>query len=425
MPKVTPITVRQTEPGSRNPWRLEYPSGAVKWTQKRPGTELTETQQRQKEESFLGSPAVKRAIKNFEDVCVRYAKGEADKDDVEGVARQMETSLGYDHARRALRTVRRHEWDSAPEAGERSEWQQAVLDALKIGADFMNRRRRDMDLSMVVSVAERVALRVAARDDSGRIAKDLTRLLAGVQRDLEKLIPGSDWEKPRVWQVRSKDNGVSGLVCLIERIWNIDKVDWPAVRRELAKYRSGRTMIRKIEGLPEFDRIRAGDYNNVIKELESVEKQSLIRQWEDVDFSKIEEEMIARFMKNKETGMITRRGSLNAGRVAAQPSAVAAARDIAKIQKEIARIMDAAQSAVSNLNSKVYAIEKSLHNDLRKMKGDEKRQFAQDVMDSFRAHKVNTGELSSQLDDQISLGLGKPAKMTWTPIQSKWAIVSN
>lgn len=119
----------------------------------------------------------------------------------------------------------------------------------------------------------------------------------------------SDQELREVYQVLglSREPGVSGLMLLLANsIWSIDRVNWPMVKRELAKYPSGRMMIRGMESLPRFDEIAAKGYHVVMKELgatsyrDTVDSKALVLEWERFEkngiFAKIEDEMVEYYM---------------------------------------------------------------------------------------------------------------------------------
>ena len=106
----------------------------------------------------------------------------------------------------------------------------------------------------------------------------------------------------------SKDPGVSAVRSLMYSIWSIGKVDWKAAKKELAKYPSGRRVVRGMEALPAFKEISRNDggYWKHMKAISREEKVSIDREWEGFEkkvLRKIEGEMVRHY---QERGVVSR-----------------------------------------------------------------------------------------------------------------------
>jgi len=80
--------------------------------------------------------------------------------------------------------------------------------------------------------------------------------------------------------LRSRDQGVSGLYALIGRVWDIDQVDWAAVKKVLAGLSSGRAVARRMEALPHFKEVAAGRYDDVVDSLDDAGEREFVEAWE-------------------------------------------------------------------------------------------------------------------------------------------------
>ena len=99
---------------------------------------------------------------------------------------------------------------------------------------------------------------------------------------------------------KSNDPGVRGIVSLSLRIWNIDKVNWPATKREMAKLSSGRMAVRKIEALPYFREIQGGGYRMLMDTVGNANEMQITKQWEamGVVLDTISEEQAEHYAEN-------------------------------------------------------------------------------------------------------------------------------
>ena len=117
---------------------------------------------------------------------------------------------------------------------------------------------------------------------------------------------------------RSKDKGVSGFADILLRIWNIEKVDWKAVKKLILGLEGGRNLIRKMENLPYFEEVVDGKYGQIIKRLDKKEQQDMFRQWEFVEFkylSPMEDLWVDKLMKERtKTGSTKRRNNQRVAR---------------------------------------------------------------------------------------------------------------
>lgn len=186
MPKSVPKKIEMTEPGSRYKYRMTYPNGEQKWTRERPGHKSEKWKIREKKR-LLRDPAIREFLGRLTYVVNSYLDGGSEKEDIEKVVRDFETTRGWNKARMVVRRVKRSESKKLEKAeGDMKDRQQEIVDALDIAVDFVNRRRRDKKKSAGLrEVVEKIVNRI--RDDE--IVK---RLVDKVKRFVQTKNPADD-----------------------------------------------------------------------------------------------------------------------------------------------------------------------------------------------------------------------------------------
>ena len=147
-----------TSPNSKLRYKVTYPNGNEKWVRERPGHKSDKLKVIEKKK-WMRKPVVKDFFKKMEAVINKYLGGEAVEKDIEKVARDFETTIGWNKARMVIRRLaktERHKIDKLD--GDKKDHQQKISDALKIAVDFVARRRRDKPKKASDAILELVSI---------------------------------------------------------------------------------------------------------------------------------------------------------------------------------------------------------------------------------------------------------------------------
>ena len=143
MPLKVPTKIEMTSPKSKLRYKVTYPNGQQKWVKERPGHKSDKWKMRERKK-LLRKPAVKDFFKKMEAVINKYLESEATEKDVEQVARDFETTIGWNKARMIIRRLAKTEKKKLDGLEEYEKGhQQDIVNALEIAVDYVARRRRD------------------------------------------------------------------------------------------------------------------------------------------------------------------------------------------------------------------------------------------------------------------------------------------
>ncbi len=113
--------------------------------------------------------------------------------------------------------------------------------------------------------------------------------------------------------------------------------------------------------------------------------------------------------------------TITKSRTQATSEATADVARIAEIQREIARILDAAAASVEPLEIEMAARAESMRNLISRKGADAKK-----VADAIEANQVRCGDLSSRAVDVVTLHSGRSMyPEQYRCFQRKWSIVEN